>query len=300
MNNKKTRQALGRGLSNLIPIDTSSNEEHTEIKGLIELDTDLLHVNPFQVRYDFNEEDIKELAKSIENQGLLQPVVIRKTEDFYEIISGERRYRALKLLGKEKIPCILKKNISDKKMLELTLVENIQRENLNEIEVAQAYKKLLLECNLSHKELSERVGKSRSAITNYLRLLKLPEKIQKMLRFKKISMGHARALLSFSSAKKQCEIADKITNENLSVRDIENWYERKSENKPNKNIKKEKKSDLSKNRSDDPDILYQEEQLRYHFGSDVKITMNDKFVGKIEVAYYNKSDLERILNIILL
>jgi ParB family chromosome partitioning protein len=299
MANKKTRQALGRGLSNLIPIDISE-EDNSGQREFFEIETKLLHVNPFQTRYDFNEEDIKGLAESIEHQGLLQPVVVRKKKDIYEIISGERRFRALKLLRKDKIPCILKKNISDKKMLELALVENIQRENLNEIEIAQAYKKLLLECSLSHKELSERIGKSRSVITNYLRLLKLPEKIQKMLRLKKISMGHARALLSINSTKEQCEIADKIISERLSVRDIENWNNKKNEKHTNIYKKMKKSSNTSNSRPDDPDILFQEEQLRYHFGSDVKITMNDKYVGKIEVAYYNKSDLERILNIILL
>ncbi len=155
------------------------------------------------------------LADSIKNQGLLQPVVVRQKDNFYEIISGERRTRAFQLLARDKVPCIIKNKVTDREMLELALVENIQREELNEIEKAIAYQKLLLECNYTHDELSKQVGKSRTAITNSLRLLNLPDEVQQMVRKNQISMGHARALLSLQDPKEIIEVANRIINENL-------------------------------------------------------------------------------------
>lgn len=290
MTAKKTRLALGRGLSNLIPLDSPDKNIYDEI---LELSLKKISVNPFQARLDFNDDDLKNLAYSIDNQGLLQPIVVRKNGDKYEIISGERRFRAFQLLKKDTIPGIIKTKVSDNKMLELALVENIQRENLNEIEIAIAYKKLLFDCGLSHQELSDRVGKSRSAITNALRLLNLPDKIKNLVRVKKISMGHARALLSISNPHEQYELAKRIISDNLSVRDIEKQTKKKNPQK-----KKIKNKNYNFN-SEDPDLNYQQEQLRYHFGTDVKIVMNKNNKGKIEIAYYNKDDLDRVLNIIL-
>lgn len=191
MANKKTRQALGRGLSSLIPVLDGEKISDTDI---LDVAIDEIMPNPFQPRKDFNREEIESLADSIKSQGLLQPVVLRKRAGRYEIISGERRLRAMKHIGEKSIPAIVKEKISDGKMLEMALVENIQREDLNDIELAKSYQRLLFECGLSHKDLSEHIGKSRSAITNTLRLLKLPEKIQTLTREGKISSGHARAL----------------------------------------------------------------------------------------------------------
>lgn len=199
MNKQGTRRALGRGLSNLIPTPVENQSGNEEIQ---ELNISNIRPNPFQPRIDFEEEEIRGLAESIEAQGLLQPVVVRKKEDYFEIVSGERRYRAFCLLKREKIPCIVKTQITDREMLELALVENIQREELNEIEMAIAYQKLLLECSYTHDQLSKQVGKSRTSITNTLRLLNLPEEIQQMLRKNQISMGHARALLAIEDEKK--------------------------------------------------------------------------------------------------
>lgn len=285
-----TRRALGRGLSNLIPtvISESDNEEIKNIE------INLIHTNPFQPRTDFDEEEIKGLAESIENQGLLQPVVVRQKENYYEIISGERRTRAFKLLNKDTVPCIVKNKVTDREMLELALVENIQREELNDIEKAIAYQKLLLEFNYTHEELSKQIGKSRTVITNSIRLLNLPGQIQEMVRKDQISMGHARALLSIENSDEQITLAKRIFEENLSVRDIE---------KESQGIKvqKKEKHPFEKKTSDqiDPDISEVLERLRYKFGTAVTIKNNGKDKGKLEIEYYNKNDLIRIVDILL-
>jgi ParB family chromosome partitioning protein len=285
-----TRRALGRGLSNLIPTVTSQ-DENDEIQNI---DINHIRPNPFQPRTDFDEEEIKGLAESIENQGLLQPVVVRKKEDYFEIISGERRTRAFKLLNKDTVPCIIRNKVTDREMLELALVENIQREELNDIEKAIAYQKLLLEFNYTHEELSKQVGKSRTVITNSIRLLNLPDKIQEMVRKDQISMGHARALLGIDNSDEQIILAKRILEENLSVRDIE------KESQGIKTQKKEKQS-IDKTPSDqiDPDLADVLERLRYKFGTSVNIRNNSKDKGKLEIEYYNRNDLTRIVDILL-
>jgi len=288
MNKTKKRRALGRGLSNLIPVE----KENTETAGrdVAHIDIDAISPNPFQPRVDFNDEEIAGLAASIKTQGLLQPVVVRSKLDGFEIVSGERRFRAMRSLKWDTIPCIVKKKISDREMLEMALVENIQRENLNDIETALAYQKLLLECSLSHDELARRVGKSRSALTNALRLLKLPQKIQKMVRDNALSMGHARALLSIDDEKKQIDIAQHIVRDKLTVREVEQLVAPKTAKKPG-TMKKPAPSS-------DPDMQVQIEKLQYHFGTAVKISANEKMKGKIELQFHSADDLNRILDII--
>ena len=193
MNKKIYRKALGRGLSNLIPVKIEDSDGNHEIH---DVSINSIKMNPFQPRMDFNEDDISGLAESIKNQGLLQPIIVRQNGISFEIISGERRFRAFQYMKEDSVPCIIKKNVSDREMLELALIENIQREELNEIEKAMAYNKLLVEYNYTHEQLSEHIGKSRAAISNSLRLLKLPEDIQLLIRSNQISMGHARAMLS--------------------------------------------------------------------------------------------------------
>ena len=184
-----SRRALGRGLTNLIPVDS---EEKGSDNKVVLVDANSIHPNPFQPRREFNDEELAGLAESIKQQGLLQAIILRKKQDGYEIISGERRFRALKILGQDKMPSIIKPKVTDREMMEMTLVENIQREDLNDIEQAHAFQTLLQDCDLSHEELSKRVGKSRSAITNTLRLLKLPLDIQQRVIHNEISTGHAR------------------------------------------------------------------------------------------------------------
>lgn len=285
MANKKTRQALGRGLSSLIPVLDGEKISDTDI---LDVAIDEIMPNPFQPRKDFNREEIESLADSIKSQGLLQPVVLRKRAGRYEIISGERRLRAMKHIGEKSIPAIVKEKISDGKMLEMALVENIQREDLNDIELAKSYQRLLFECGLSHKDLSEHIGKSRSAITNTLRLLKLPEKIQTLTREGKISSGHARALLAIKDKQAQYALVKKIISKGLTVRDIENLTQVK--------IKRGKTKGKA-GKHTDPDIQHQEDQLRYLFGTDVKIKTGRGYKGRIEIQYYSREDLNRILNI---
>jgi ParB family chromosome partitioning protein len=292
MKKQPARRALGRGLSNLIPthIDGDNSISNEEIS-LIDISS--IKTNPYQPRIDFNEEEIRNLAQSIENQGLLQPVVVRQKDSHYEIISGERRFRAFCYLKRDKLPCIVKTKITDRKMLELALVENIQREELNEIEKAIAYQKLLLEFNYTHEELSKQVGKSRTAITNSLRLLNLPEEIQQMVRQERITMGHARALLALENEKDQLQLAHRIETENLSVRDIEKESQANKEKKIQKLPYKKKEEPL------DPDIANILERLQYKFGTAVKIKPSSENVGKLEIDYYNQSDLIRIVDLLL-
>lgn len=295
---KKSRLALGRGLSNLIPIDTVEKGSENEI---VPVDSFSIRPNPFQPRKEFYEDEIRGLAESIKNQGLLQPIILRKTNDGYEIISGERRLRALKLLGEDKIPAIIKPKVSDTEMLEMAVVENIQRENLNDIELAYSYQKLLFDCGLSHQQLSERVGKSRSVITNTLRLLKLPQEIQTMLRSGSISSGHARALLSIQEPEQQRIVAEKIVLEGLTVRDVEHIAHGENNHDDTQEIPPaSKKPGGVKKREPmlDPDLQQYQEQIQYRFGTDVKITSDMEWKGKIEIAFYNKEDCNRILDLL--
>jgi ParB family chromosome partitioning protein len=288
--NPHARRALGRGLTNLIPIDTHEKGSGNEV---VFVDVNAISSNPYQPRQDFDKEEIANLAQSIEKQGLLQPILLRKKDAAYEIISGERRFRAMKLLGNNQVPCIVKPNISDHEMIEMALVENIQRENLNDIEQAQAYQRLMMECNLSHEEISKKVGKSRSSITNFLRLLKLPEEIQQKVRQKELTMGHARALLAIDDPKRQKEMAQKILTESLTVRDIERSAQPISEKK-SKNNQKENHSEKK-----DPNVDQLIDQLRYRFGTKVTVTTSLDGKGKIEIFYHSIDDLNRITAIFL-
>ncbi len=223
---KKNRSALGKGLSSLLaiePLESTQNVETVVQTKPLEIELSAIEPNPFQPRLDFHEEELKELSESIEKQGLIQPIAVREIqENKYQIVSGERRFRAFTLLEKKKIPVVVLTDIDDTRMLEVALVENIQRENLNEIETALSYQRLLFDCGLSHQQLSEQVGKSRSSITNSLRLLKLPESLQMLVREGELTMGHARALLSFGGdEKRQDAVAKQIITEGLSVRAVE-------------------------------------------------------------------------------
>ncbi len=285
MGNTNKRRALGRGLSSLIPID----ERESEKAGVVVLDRETLHVNPFQPRRDFDEEEIRGLAESIRAQGLLQPIIVRKKANGYEVASGERRLRALKILGETSVPCIIRQRVTDREMLEIALVENIQREDLNEIEKARAYDRLLVECSLSHEQLSERIGKSRSAVTNALRLLKLPESIQEMVRGGGLSMGHARALLAIADPKRQQKLAEKIVRDGLSVREVE----KAAQGAARARGKKGGAQAL------DPDLQQIIEKLQYRFGTAVSIISRAKGGGRVEICFYGNDDLNRILDIML-
>jgi ParB family chromosome partitioning protein len=290
--NKQKR--LGRGIANLIPTHREDENRGDEIQLV---DINAIDTNPYQPRIDFDEDEIAGLAESIKNQGLLQPIVLRKNGDRYEIISGERRFRAFRHLRRDSIPCIVKIKVSDKEMLELALVENIQREQLNEVEKALAYRKLIEEFGYTHEELAEQIGKSRTVITNSLRLLKLPEEIQQMLRKNEISSGHARALLSLDAEEKQLEAAWMIVENKWTVRDIEQFVQM---DKPD--TKKQTTPSTPKSEPEelsDPIIIDLLEKLQYRFGTPIKLKIAGNGKGKVEIEYYSNDDMMRIFDLLL-
>jgi ParB family chromosome partitioning protein len=284
------RRALGRGLSNLIPTVDDGEVNQNEIQLI---DVEAIVPNPFQPRTDFKEEEIMGLAESIRTQGLMQPILVRKSKGKFEIIAGERRFRAMRSLEYDKVPCIIKAQASDKEVLELALVENVQREDLNEIEKARAYQNLIDQCGLSHEEISQRIGKNRTVVTNTLRLLKLPLEIQEMVREAALTMGHARALLSLDE-EQQLEMARKIVANSLTVRDVETATKIVKEKNVPTGVKKVATEDES-----DPDTVMIIEKLRYRFGTDVKIKENAKHAGAITLVYYSRDDLNRILDLLV-
>lgn len=287
----KSKQALGRGLSALIPeIDEVSGDN------IVELELERISPNPFQPRKEFTKEEIQELADSIDENGLLQPIVVRKKDDKYEIVYGERRLRAFLELKRTHISAIIKDSVDDADMLLMALVENIQRQNLNEIEEAKAYEALIAKRGFTHEKLAERLGKTRTVVTNIIRLLKLPEAVQKSLISKEISMGHARALLTLENADEIEFLCKEIVKNGYTVRDVENLVKRKDS--PGTKPSTAAKSTATKATKEDPNIEEMTEKMRYALGTQVHITYkNGK--GKIEIEYYSNEDLTRIQNILL-
>jgi ParB family chromosome partitioning protein len=298
--NKKPK--LGKGLSNLIPTQSPDGNSEDEIQFV---DINAIDANPYQPRIDFDDDEIAGLAESIEKQGLLQPIVLRKAGSRYQIISGERRFRAFRRLRRDSIPSIVKAEVSDNEMLELALVENIQREQLNEIEKALAYQKLIQQCGYTHDQLARQVGKSRAAVSNTLRLLNLPEEIQQMLRKNELTMGHARAILSLDDTKSQLEAARKIVEGKLTVRDAEQIAK---PDKPPAGIGEDNqaadqpKSSVPKPKTGkplDPDIVHQLEQLQYKFGAPVRLKETGDSKGRVEIEYFSENDLVRVFDLLL-
>ena len=294
---------LGRGLNTLIPKAPIVDEEDVEqVKKKVSrsskskkkaekeltLPIDKIEPNPDQPRNQFDEDTLQELSDSIKQYGMLQPILVTPKDDFYEIIAGERRWRAAKLAGLNEVPVMIRK-YNENEVVEIALIENIQRDNLNPIEEAMAYKRLMEEFQLKQDEVAGKVSKSRAAITNSLRLLKLDPRVQKMLEEEMISTGHARALLAITNKDQQYEIAQKVFDEKLSVRDIEKLV------KDLKKIKKNKKEE-----KDVHDILYTqlEESMKQVLGSKVTIKNKKNNKGKIEIEYYSQDELERIVDMI--
>ncbi len=294
----KRRNALGRGLGALLD-DTPSTEDKllTDAPGsgvnkIDEIDIDLIEVNPYQPRNHFDEEALQELADSIGVQGIIQPITVRKlADDSYQIISGERRFQASRLAGLETIPAYIRV-ANDQQMLEMALIENIQREDLNALEIALSYQRLLSECELKQEELGDRVGKKRSTVNNYLRLLKLPPDIQAALRDKKISMGHARALINIESIEKQLNIFKQVVAQDLSVRKTEALVRALTEDNPSKEPTPKTNNELSY------EMKEVRTRLSSHFGTKVELIAKDKNRGEIKIPYVSVEDLNRILEII--
>lgn len=280
------RNALGRGLGALI-----DDAEKMKQAGISEVELKKIEANPFQPRSKFDEESLKELAGSISEIGLIQPVTLRKTgEDSYQIIAGERRCRAAQIAGLETIPAYIRK-AKDDGMLEMALVENIQREDLDAIEIALSYQRLMDELEFTQEDLSSRVGKKRSTIANYLRLLRLPAIIQKGLRNKEISMGHARALINIEDTDVQEMIYNQIVKHGFSVRKVEEIVRDLSEDNDEKTSKAKKRELPGKYRS-------MKGQLGKLLNSRIGISMNEKGKGKIVIPFKSEEDLERIVKII--
>lgn len=295
----KTSRGLGKGLDSLIPVSGSTKPvseknmatEKEDNKGS-ETIVKITQVEPNreQPRKNFDEDALQELADSIKQFGLLQPILVQDRKTHYEIIAGERRWRAAKLAGLKEVPVIIR-DYTDQEIVEISLIENIQREDLNPIEEAQAYKRLLTEFNLKQDEVAERVSKSRTAVTNSMRLLKLCDEVQQMIIDDMLSTGHARALISIEDPEQQYTIAQKIFDEKLSVRDVEKLV--KNLNKPEK-PKKEDKEDKSLS------IIYQdiEEKLKQSLGTKVEISSKGNGSGKVEIEFYNHDDLDRIIELL--
>ncbi len=278
------KNRLGKGLSALIP---NINKEELSKKEITSLNINKIYPNEDQPRKNFDKEKLQILSESIKNYGVLQPIVVTKEENGYMIIAGERRFRAAKIAGLKEIPGIVKE-LSYKEIMEIALIENLQREDLNAIEEALAYKSLIESYHVTQEEISQAVGKSRPHITNTLRLLNLNEKVIKLIEENEISPGHGKALLRISDENIQLEIAQRIVKEGLSVRETENIA---------KNIL-EKKEIKKKERKTDPILLNIEEKLRNILGTKVNI-LKGKKKGKIEIEYYNEEELENILSYML-
>lgn len=290
-------RGLGKGLDSLIPVGSTEGKTKIGINSAPAAEEKpdkmvkitMVEPNRDQPRHKFDEAALNELADSIKQYGIISPIIVQDRKDHYEIIAGERRWRAAKIAGLKEIPVIIK-NFTEQEIVEISLIENIQRENLNPIEEALAYKRLLNEFNLKQEEVAERVSKSRTAVTNSMRLLKLADEVQQMIIDEKITTGHARALITIEDTEKQIEIAKKVVDEKLSVRDIEKLV--KDLNKP----KKEKKAAKQiKN-----EFIYQdiEEKLKQSFGTKVSVTAKEDGSGKIEIDFYSSDDLDRILDLL--
>lgn len=295
------KSGLGKGLDSLIPSAGAkkSNPAKPEVKKEVvvekvvkkeEVMLKITEVEPNreQPRKNFNEDALLELADSIKQFGIIQPLIVQKRDDYYEIIAGERRWRAAKLAGLKEVPVIIK-NYTEQERVEIALIENIQREDLNPIEEALAFRRLLTEFELKQDELAERVSKSRTAVTNSMRLLKLDERVQQMVVDEKISTGHARALLAVEDKEQQYTLANKIFDEKLSVRETERLM---------KNFQKEKEN--KKSQKTENEFIYKgiEEKIKMILGTKVTVNHKKNNKGRIEIEYYSNEELERIMDLL--
>ncbi len=282
-----TRKPLGRGLGALL-----SAEESTKADESLEIAIDLIEPSAMQPRTRFDETKLTELASSIRSNGVVQPLLVRRKGLRFELVAGERRWRAAQLAGLNRVPVVIRE-VPDDKLLELALIENIQREDLNAIEEAQAYRKLIETIGLTQESLAERIGRDRSYITNYLRLLRLPPDIQKLIEEAKLSTGHARTILGADDVDKQRRLARKIIERGLSVRETERLV-RGMEKRGSS------KTRVPQARTADPNVRAAESKLRRYLGTQVRIIESQGGTGgRVEIEYYGASDLERIYDLLM-
>lgn len=275
-----SKQALGRGLGALIPSQEASEADDRRFR-MVPIND--IKPNPMQPRHEFDAERLHELADSLKKNGMMQPLVLRKHGEGYAIIAGERRYRAARLAGFDEVPATVMDNVDDTRMLELALIENVQREDLNPMETAEAFKRLIDTCGLTQQDLADRIGKSRAGIANQLRLLSLPQSIAQLVRAGRLSEGHARSLLSLDSESEMLALANQVLEDNLSVRQVE------------QKVTKGKKRRLIPKRKL-PALAEAESYLKQLLGTSVKIVPGLKR-GRIEVEYYSDEDLDRLLEL---
>lgn len=283
----KNKKGLGRGINALF---ADFDEEKEADEKVEELQLDEIRPNPYQPRKNFDEDNLKDLSDSIRKNGVFQPIIVRKSSVMgYEIIAGERRFRASKLAGKDSIPAIVRA-IDDEQMMEVAVLENLQREDLNPLEEAEAYSTLMKNLKITQSELSERLGKSRPYIANYLRLLDLPREVKSFVQDGKLSMGQARTLLALKDKDKLVELAKKTIKENYTVRQLEQIV---TDMNGKKKVKKDRKKKLS------PYLLQSQDRLQEKFGTKVAIKANEKTgKGKIEINYLSTEDFNRILDVL--
>ncbi len=296
------KKALGRGLSALLSDSSAVEDEKLETdlpvapvvqSNLNEIPVSEIEVNPFQPRQHFDQTALQELAESIKVHGIIQPITVRRlSANQYQLISGERRFQASKLAGLTHVPAYIR-SADDQQMLEMALIENIQRENLNPIEIALSYQRLITECQLKQEELGDRVGKNRTTVTNYLRLLKLPPDIQAALRDNRVSMGHARAIINVENPDSQLFIFKKMINEDLSVRKVEELARQVIGG-----VRDERpETATTTNNPANKEINQLQSRLSSHFGTKVKVNSDGKR-GEIKIPFLSIEDLNRILDIL--
>ncbi len=305
MSDFKSKSVLGKGLSALIPRiperDEQSAPKPLPNNGIfqsstLEVEISKISPNPFQPRQDFDQRSLEELKQSIKQNGIIQPIAVRRMmSGIYELISGERRVRASQELGLKTIPAYVMNVDTDAEMLELGLIENLQRENLNPIEISLSFKRLMDECKLTQDQVAEKVGKERSTITNFLRLLKLPEKIRQSVREQKISMGHARALLGAVDEKVQLKLFNKIIEHGWSVRKIEDEIKGKDSRKSGKSSSSSSATTSLRGNAEFNQI---ETRLRHKFGTKITVRKNSTGGGEIGIEYYTTDDLERLIDLL--
>ena len=283
------KPVLGKGINALIPEYADSGSEGDPGRQIVYLNVEEIDPNPYQARTEFDQKHIDELTHSIKEKGVIQPIAVNRVGQGYQLITGERRWRATKMAGYDTIPAIVHEIDSAQELMELSLIENVQREDLSPVEEAEGYRSLLTNCYLTQEEVARKVGKDRSTIANLMRLLSLPEEIQGHLKKGNLQMGHARALLGLGEEEERLELGRRCVAEKMTVRQVENAV---------KTHRGGDKSPAAREQARDPHLVACEERLQHRFGTAVHIRRNSK-KSRIEIEYYDSEDLERILELLL-